>query len=54
MSTTKWIHFNWGDEGIQKLFNKVYNSLNDGGLFILEPQPWNTYKKKAGITPVRI
>jgi 7SK snRNA methylphosphate capping enzyme len=38
LSTTKWIHFNWGDEGIKRLFKRVFNSLAPGGVFILEAQ----------------
>jgi len=32
-------------------FNKVYKYLKKGGLFILEPQPWEGYKKRAGMAP---
>jgi len=50
LSVTKWIHLNYGDVGIKFLFHKVYQSLNteseSGGIFILEPQPWKSYKKK--------
>ena len=45
-STSKWIHLNWGDTGIKRLFKKVYDSLNKDGFFILEPQEWRAYKKK--------
>jgi len=45
-SLTKWIHLNWGDTGIKRLFTKIYESLNKGGVFILEPQDWRAYKKK--------
>lgn len=45
-STTKWIHLNWGDLGIKRLFKKVHDSLNSGGIFIVEPQEWRAYKKK--------
>ena len=38
LSTTKWIHFNWGDDGIKRLFQRVYNSLCPGGMFILAAQ----------------
>jgi hypothetical protein len=27
LSLTKWIHLNWGDEGIKRLFTKVNESL---------------------------
>jgi Bicoid-interacting protein 3 (Bin3) len=32
LSTTKWIHLNWGDDGIKRLFKKVYDSLYKGYL----------------------
>jgi len=46
LSVTKWIHFNSGDAGVKELFRKVYASLRPGGVFILEPQPWKSYKAK--------
>lgn len=45
LSVTKWIHLNWGDDGIKKLFRKVHQLLLPGGMFILEPQPWTSYRK---------
>lgn len=50
MSVTKWIHFHHGDDGIRAVFAKIARALTRGGRLILEPQPWKTYKKKAGIT----
>lgn len=50
-SITKWIHLNWGDEGILDLFHAIYKSLNEKGRLILEPQPWTSYHKKKKITP---
>ena len=38
LSTTKWIHFNWGDDGIKRLFKRAYDSLSPGGVFVLEAQ----------------
>ncbi|KAL6065196.1 RNA methyltransferase [Balamuthia mandrillaris] len=52
LSLTKWIHLNWGDEGIKRFFRKVYNLLNEGGKVVLEPQEWSTYRKKAKLTAV--
>lgn len=49
-STTKWIHLNFGDAGIQRLFDKVYRSLRVDGLFVLEPQEWRSYKKKQSFS----
>ncbi len=51
LSTAKWIHLNYGDVGIQTLFYKVYNSLSVGGVFVFEPQPWKSYKKKKHLSP---
>jgi 7SK snRNA methylphosphate capping enzyme len=49
----KWIHLNWGDEGLLRFFTKVYRTLKPGGLFILEPQPWKSYRNNRGVSEVR-
>ncbi|ETK84642.1 hypothetical protein F441_10588 [Phytophthora nicotianae CJ01A1] len=45
-SVTKWIHLFHGDEGIKKVFAKIYELLAPGGRLILEPQPWKSYHKR--------
>lgn len=35
-SLTKWVHLNWGDEGLLTLFKKIRDSLKLGGLLILD------------------
>ena len=51
-SVTKWVHLNQGDEGLMALFRAVHTLLAPGGCFVLEPQPWRSYrnasKKKVG------
>ncbi|THH07558.1 hypothetical protein EW145_g3296 [Phellinidium pouzarii] len=45
LSITKWIHLNEGDDGLTKFFRRAYSVLNPNGVFILEPQEWETYSK---------
>jgi len=51
LSVTKWVHYALGDAGVQKLFRRVWRRLQPGGLFVLEPQEWRSYKKKQYLTP---
>jgi len=46
LSITKWIHLHNGDNGIKEFFRKVYKSLKPGGVFVMEPQPFDTYSKR--------
>ena len=41
---------NWGDEGLMRLFRRVHACLRPGGVFVLEPQPGSSYRKRASIT----
>eukprot|EP00392_Amoebophrya_sp_AT5.2_P001609 g1611.t1 len=50
-SVTKWVHFQYGDAGVRRFFDQIWSNLASGGFFVLEPQPWATYKKKRHITP---
>ena len=49
LSITKWIHLNWGDEGILNFFRKCYNILCSGGVLFLEFQLFSSYRKKRNI-----
>jgi hypothetical protein len=40
----RWVHLNSGDAGLRRLFRKLRDTLSPGGLLVLEPQPWRSYK----------
>ena len=50
-STTKWVHLNFGDAGLRRLFARAHACLRPGGRLVLEPQPWKSYRKRMHLTP---
>lgn len=50
LSITKWVQLAHADAGIRAFFARICNSLKPGGLFILEPQPFKSYKGLHKIT----
>ncbi|ESQ43465.1 hypothetical protein EUTSA_v10014188mg [Eutrema salsugineum] len=50
LSVTKWVHLNWGDDGLITLFSKIWRLLNPGGIFVMEPQPWKSYENNRRVS----
>lgn len=55
LSVTKWVHLNGGDAAVLQLFDMVHHVLSSGGHFVLEAQPWRSYKQaqRKTVAPYR-
>ena len=50
----RWIQLNFGDAGLLTLFRRVHLALRAGGRFVLEPQPWSSYRKNARVSELAL
>lgn len=51
LSVLKWMHLAGGDDGLRRVFRKTHRVLETGGLFVIEPQGWESYEKAVKKNP---
>jgi 7SK snRNA methylphosphate capping enzyme len=53
-SVTKWIHLRHGDAGLAGLLANCAVLLREGGVLLVEPQPWKSYRKRRNLLPQEV
>ena len=43
-----------GDAALKRAFRRMYAQLRAGGKLVLEPQPWQSYRRKKKVTVIHL
>lgn len=49
LNVTKWVHLNYGDDGLRTLLRRMHQLLRRGGKLVLLAQAWSSYGRSKDL-----